>query len=167
MKTFKVIVKLLFIVWLGVTLIGCSPKIIKEIITKDSIVYKEKLVYKDTTIFKYLPGDTVFKDVIVYVDKSTGLANSKKIFAFTSLAEASAWVYNSRLFLNLIQKDTTIEIRLDSAIREASYWMEKYKSSSTVTTKETFKTPWYMKALALLGGLSLVIIGLWIYKNKF
>lgn len=146
---------------------SCSPKIIKEVVTKDSIIYRESISYRDTTIFRYLPGDTVFKNTIVYVDKATGLINSKKLLAFTSLAEASAWVYNSKLFLNLIQKDTTIEIRLDSAIKEANYWKEKYHNSSTVVTKETFKSLWYMKVLAWIGSLSLVVIGLWIYKTKF
>lgn len=146
---------------------SCSPKIIKEVVTKDSIIYRESISYRDTTIFKYLPGDTVFKNTIVYVDKVTGLVNSKKLFAFTSLAEASAWVYNSKLFLNLIQKDTTIEIRLDSAIKEAIYWKEKYQSNNTVVVKEVTKSPWYMKVLAWIGSLSLVVIGLWIYKTKF
>lgn len=159
--------KYLIIILLGLLITSCSPKIIKEVVTKDSIIYKEKISYRDTTIFRYLPGDTVYKETIVYVDKATGLINSKKLFAFTSLAEASAWVYNSKLFLNLIQKDTTIEIRLDSAIKEASYWKEKYQNSNTVVTKEVTKSPWYMKVLAWIGSLSLVVIGLWIYKTKF
>lgn len=159
--------KYLIIILLGLLITSCSPKIIKEVVTKDSIIYKEKISYRDTTIFRYLPGDTVYKETIVYVDKATGLINSKKLFAFTSLAEASAWVYNSKLFLNLIQKDTTIEFRLDSAIKEASYWKEKYQNSNTVVTKEVTKSPWYMKVLAWIGSLSLVVIGLWIYKTKF
>lgn len=159
--------KYLITILLGLLITSCSPKIIKEVVTKDSIIYKEKISYRDTTIFRYLPGDTVYKETIVYVDKATGLINSKKLFAFTSLAEASAWVYNSKLFLNLIQKDTTIEIRLDSAIKEASYWKEKYQNSNTVVTKEVTKSPWYMKVLAWIGSLSLVVIGLWIYKTKF
>lgn len=159
--------KYLIIILLGLLITSCSPKIIKEVVTKDSIIYKEKISYRDTTIFRYLPGDTVYKETIVYVDKATGLVNSKKLFAFTSLAEASAWVYNSKLFLNLIQKDTTIEFRLDSAIKEASYWKEKYQNSNTVVTKEVTKSPWYMKVLAWIGSLSLVVIGLWIYKTKF
>ena len=146
---------------------SCSPKIIKEVTTKDSVIYKESISYRDTTIFRYIQGDTVFIQTVVYVDKNTGLTNSKKLYAFTSLAEASAWVYDSKLFLNLIQKDTTIEIRLDSAIKEANYWKERYQNSSTVVTKETFKSPWYMKVLAWIGSLSLVAIGLWIYKTKF
>ena len=167
MKTIKALIWLLIFLWLGMAFIGCSPKIVEKIVKKDSIVYKEKIVYRDTTIFKYLPGDTVFKTNTVYVDRVTGLANSKKIFAFTSLAEASAWVKNSKLFLNLTQKDTTIEIRLDSAIKEATYWKEKYQNNSSVVVKEVTKSPWYMKALAWIGSLSLVVIGLWIYKTKF
>lgn len=159
--------KLLFFIILALLVTSCSPRIIKEVSVKDSIIYKEKVVYKDTTIFKYLPGDTVYKNTIVYVDKVTGLVNSKKLSAFTSLAEASAWVYNSKLFLNLIQKDTTIEIRLDSVIKEATYWKEKYQSNSSVVVKEVTKSPWYMKVLAWIGSLSLVVIGLWIYKTKF
>ena len=159
--------KLLFFITLVLLVTSCSPRVIKEISVKDSIVYKEKIVYKDTTIFKYLPGDTVYKETIVYVDKATGLINSKKLFAFTSLAEAIAWVYNGKLFLNLTQKDTTIEIRLDSAIKEANYWRERYQNNNTVVTKEVTKSPWYMKVLAWIGSLSLVVIGLWIYKTKF
>ena len=157
--------KYLIIVLLGLVITSCSPKIIKEVVTKDSIIYKELISYRDTTIFRYLPADTVYKETIVYVDKVTGLVNSKKLFAFTSLAEASAWVYNSKLFLNLIQKDTTIEFRLDSVIKEATYWKERYQNNSTVVTKETFKSPWYMKVLAWIGSLSLVVIGLWIYRK--
>ena len=159
--------KLLFFIILALLVTSCSPRIIKEVSVKDSIVYKEKIVYKDTTIFKYLPGDTVYKNTIVYVDRLTGLVNSKKLFAFTSLAEASAWVYNSKLFLNLIQKDTTIVVRLDSAIKEATYWKEKYQSNSSVVVKEVTKSPWYMKVLAWIGSLSLVVVGLWVYKTKF
>jgi len=163
----KTLVKILILIWLGVALIGCSPKVIKETITKDSIIYKEKISYRDTTIYRFIQGDTVFKTTVVYIDKNTGLINSKKLYAFTSLAEASAWVLNSHLYLNLIQKDTTIEIRLDSALKEASYWKERYLNSATVLTKETFKSPWYMKVLAWIGSISLVVIGLWIYKTKF
>lgn len=167
METIKWLTKLLALILIGLAVTSCSPKIIKEVVTKDSLIYKEKIVYRDTTIYKFIPGDTVFKTTVVYVDKNTGLVNSKKLYAFTSLAEASAWVYNSKLFLNLVQKDTTIELRLDSVIKEATYWKEKYHNSSSVITKETFKTPWYMKVLAWIGSLSLVIIGLWIYKTKF
>lgn len=148
-------------------LIGCCPKITPTVIKKDSIVYREKLVYKDTTIYKHLPGDTVNKVDTVWINKWNGLANSKKIYAFTSLAEASAWVKNSKLFLNLTQKDTTIEIRLDSAIKEATYWKEKYQNNSSVVVKEVTKSPWWMKALAAFGGLCFVGIGLWIYNTKF
>ena len=163
----KYILNILLISMILGLAVSCSPKIITETVTKDSIIYKEKISYRDTTIYKYLQGDTVFKTTVVYVDKNTGLVNSKKLYAFTSLAEASAWVYGSKLFLNLIQKDTTIEIRLDSAIKEARYWKERYQNSSTVVTKETFKSPWYMKVLAWIGSLSLVATGLWIYKTKF
>jgi len=167
MKTIKWLTKLLALILIGLAVTSCNPKVIKETITKDSIIYKEKISYRDTTIYRFLPGDTVFKTTVVYVDKNTGLVNSKKLYAFTSLAEASAWVLNSHLYLNLIQKDTTIEIRLDSALKEASYWKERYLNSATVLTKETFKSPWYMKVLAWIGSLSLVVIGLWIYKTKF
>ena len=145
----------------------CNEKFPPQSFTKDSIVYRDKLVYKDTTIYVPILGGTVYKDTVVYIDKNTGLTNSKKIYAFTSLAEASAWVKNSKLFLNLTQKDTTIEIRLDSAIKEATYWKEKYQNNSSVVVKEVIKSPWWMKALAAFGGLCFVGIGLWIYNTKF
>jgi hypothetical protein len=165
--------KYILIILLAFLLLGCvtqkrcNEKFPSQSFTKDSIVYKDKLVYKDTTIYVPIPGDTVYKDTLVYVDKFTGLVNSKKVYAFTSLAEAIAWVSNSKLYLTLIQKDTTIEVRLDSALKEVTYWKEKYHSSSSVVVKETVKSPWYMKVLSWIGGVCLVVGGLWIYKTKF
>jgi hypothetical protein len=165
--------KYLLILLLAFTLIGCvtqkrcnekfPPQTIT--ITKDSIINKEKIVIKDTTIIRTIPGDTVHKIDTVIGNK--GVVNSKKVFAETSLAKATAYVYKNKLYLELIQKDTTLEFKLDSAIKEATYWKEKYQNSSTVVTKETSKSPWYMKVLAWIGSVCLVVIGIWFYKTKF
>jgi hypothetical protein len=165
--------KYFILILLALTLVGCvtqkrcnekfPPQTIT--ITKDSIVEKEKIVLKDTVVTRTIPGDTVHQIDTVISNK--GIVNSKKLYAETSLAKASAYVYKSKLYLELIQKDTTLEFKLDSVIQEATYWKEKYQNSSTVVIKETSKSPWYVKVLAWIGSVCLVVMGIWIYKTKF
>jgi hypothetical protein len=47
---------------------------------------------------------------------------------------ATAWWDYPDIKLRLVQKDTTIEARLDSAIREAYHWKMEYLTISKVQT---------------------------------
>jgi len=127
-------------------------------ITKDSIVTKDSVVYKPLEVLVYIKGDTITKHDTVYVDKKTGLVNSKPIYVETEFAKAKAQVINSKLNLELIQKDSTFKVKTDSLLKEIYHWKEKYNSvvSNRVVTKEIkvgkfYVWSFYLTILALLG----------------
>ena len=147
-KILKAITIILLFIWIGVALIGCkSPKIIEKekVITKDSISYVQS--YRDTTIYYSIPGDTIYDTTNIYISK--GLVNSKPITLENKFSISNAYVKNSKLYLSLIAKDTTLQIRLDSAIRESKYYRFMYEKNinSKDTIVEVNKTPWYIKSL--------------------
>lgn len=153
-KILKPIIIILLFIWIGVALIGCkSPKIIEKekVITKDSISYVQS--YRDTTIYYSIPGDTIHDSVNIYISK--GLINSKPITLQNDFAISTAYVKDSKLKLSLIAKDTTLQIKLDSAVRIINYYRKLYESHNYDLTKEVevSKTPWYIKLLLM--GLSL------------
>lgn len=129
----------------------CARKYPPQLITKDSIVYKERIVTIYDTIF--IVGDTITATDTVYVDKFTGLINSNPVFTETEFAIASAQVINSKIFLDLIQKDTAIARLLKTNIKE----VEVYRDRTEI--KEVFTTHWYdMAARWVVGILVLLII---------
>ncbi len=145
-----------FFVLTGVILSGCVTqkrcynKFPPQIITKDSIIYKDKLVILyDTIIIK---GDTVRKSDTVVVDRLTGLINSDSVSADSEYAHAVAQVVNSKLFLNLIQKDTAIARMLKKNIRE----VEIYRDRTKVVTE--YQVHWYHTAGLWLSGVVFFLI---------
>ena len=116
---------------------------------KDSIYIVEKTntVYKDTTIYVRVKGDTVYKtDTVVYTEK--GIMSLDTLKAETELALALSWVANSKLFLNLIQKDTALKAKLDSVIRLQNTEKNEYREK--IIVKEVTFIPWWAKALMAL-----------------
>jgi len=107
---------------LAVSLVGCSPckrmarlslKCPPEV-THDTVYTPGEVIYKDTIVTKYLPGDTVLEQVEILVpykipDTST--------VARTSLAEARAMIRENKLKLQLVQYDSLLYWKLDSAIQ--------------------------------------------------
>ena len=167
-KILKPITIILLFIWIGVALIGCkAPKVIEKekIIIKDSIHYVQS--YRDTTIYYTIPGDTIHDTTNIYISK--GLVNSKPITLENLFSISTAYVKNSKLYLSLIAKDTTIQIRLDSAIRESKYY--RYMYEKNISTKDTIvevnKTPWYIKSLIFVLMLLLSYFILNYLKIKF
>lgn len=156
-KILKPITIILLFIWIGIALIGCkTPKVIeKEKITyKDSIRYVQS--YRDTNIYYFILGDTIHDTTNIYISK--GLVNSKPITLENKFSISNAYVKNSKLYLSLIAKDTTLQIRLDSAIRESKYYRFMYEKNinSKDTIVEVNKTPWYIKSLIVILILLLV-----------
>lgn len=105
---------------------------ISEIIKKDSIIYKEKIIFKDTTILIKLPSDTVTIDISIS-------KIIEPVTIETKYAKATAQIINNKLKLKLIQKDSEIEIRIDSAIRIAKYWQERWiNEKQIIISKEKY-----------------------------
>lgn len=94
---------------------------LKIVSTRDSIIYK------GTTIFIKLPGATVIDSIIIPCPDPGPAYIPKKVCAETSLASACAWWSYPVIKLELIQKDTTIERRLDNALKESYFWKSEYE----------------------------------------
>ena len=89
-------------------------------VSRDTVVHetvRDSVVLKDTTIIVNIPGETILDSVPfpVYVDKDIVLDTVR---TETDYAKAKAYYSNGMIHLELIQKETDIDIRLDNAIRE-------------------------------------------------
>lgn len=138
------------------TLRKCNAKFPPQVsvIIKDSIITKDTIIYRDKVIPYYIKGDTVFaeKKVPITVDISP-------VWAQNEYATASAWVQDSKLKLQLIQKDQVIKIIIDSAFKEVSHWKEMYnnKEVTKILPPEKY-VPKIVKFFAWVGGILLVLI---------
>jgi len=97
------------------------PETIK--VRYDSIVIKDSVIYKDRIINHVIKADTVYKDVIIPVPAEL---NIPPITSENDYAKAKAWIHNSRLKLQLEQKDQVIQFKLDSADKEVRHWKYQY-----------------------------------------
>jgi hypothetical protein len=90
------------------------PPEIKEI---NSVTVEVRETLRDTIIFRELPGETLIQVDTVLIDNK-GLINTNISFLETSLAWSKAQIRNNKLFHELVQKDTTLEFRLNDAIKK-------------------------------------------------
>jgi hypothetical protein len=136
----------------------CLERFPPQIVTRDSIVERIVTVYHDTIITVKLPADTVWKEV----DLDSLLA---PLVAENKYAKAVAEVYKNKLKLTLVQKDTEIAFKLDSARKETSYWKEKWETDKQTVTVETKYIPGvYRAAFWILLGEVLIIVLYILYK---
>ena len=167
MDNYKYVKILLFILSIGylsscVTLKRCNEKYPPQVITKDSIIYKKgETVYKDTTVYVYLKADTVYQveQIYVFKDSATGLFKSDTSELKTSLAESYAWVDKGLLQHLLIQNDSIIEYKIDSAIQVTDNKWESYHSE--VKTYPVYTIHWYdyaARVIALIFILAVLVL---------
>jgi hypothetical protein len=128
----------------------CWTKYPPNIIVKDSVVYKNIEVIIHDTLVIY--GDTVISSDTVYLDKLTGLITSNKIYSETEYAKAYAQVINSKLFLELIQKDTAIERLIKENVQVKEVYVTK-----TVELK-VWEVHWYDKVARIIAAIFLLAI---------
>ena len=128
----------------------CARRYPPEIIRHDSIVYKERIITIFDTV--HIKGDTVRSADTVYIDRLTGLINSNRITQATEFAQAWAHVTNSRLFLELVQKDTAIARMLQENIKEVEVYRDR------VEVVKTYSVHWYDIAARWMAGLFLLLV---------
>ena len=151
--------KLLLILTL-VILTGCSPqrrlarlleRFPPDITT--TIEYRDTTIYKDTTLYKYLPGDTVWDEIVI--ETPVQLPDTA-ISLTTSLAQATASLENNRLGLRLTQLDSIFQWKLDSALVTN---IDTVLITNDVSYPEIEKVkPFYKNGFFILAGL--ILIGL-------
>jgi len=177
-QRFKKRLKAVFAIVMITMLAGCVtqerclqryPPEVKEI-TK--LVTETKIVTRDTTIYVTMPAEVVVMTDTVVLDQGTGLINSKLSRLETSLAWSTAQIINSRLRHELYQKDTTIEHRLQNAIREVDR-LEKELTERTTAVEVPRRLTWWQRLTIAVGTLTigagimlLAIVLLGIFKIK-
>lgn len=135
------------------------PPVADTVVT---VITRDSIVFQDTTVYITLPGETVIDSIVIpcppMADYIPDTARAE-----TDYALAEAWYDPPKLMLRLDQKASTLEIRLDSALREAYYWKDKYEKINTVTPVK-FIPIIYKVALWMVIGMILLIV-FWIIRK--
>jgi len=132
------------------------PETIK--VRYDSIVIKDTVIYKDKLVPYYIKGDTVTKDSLISVPVTL---NTVPLIVENDYAKAKAWIQNSKLKLQLEQKDQVIQLKLDSADKEVRHWKYQYTLESekqTTVIREKFIPRIYKTALFVVIGEVIALI---------
>ena len=113
-------------------------------------VVQDTTIYRDTTVYRYLPGDTVTKDSIIEVPVELYVP---PVTAETSLARAEAWIQNRRLQLLLIQKDSLLQFKIDSAVSANS----RVEYITETRTHQLPPKPFYKRGFFILCGILFIL----------
>jgi len=145
MKTLILALVVLFLTLSScVTYKRCLGKFPPTLDTERKTAVKDSIVFRDTTIFIKIPGERVIDSFPIPCPDVPGYI-PKRVYAETSLAKASAWWEYPNIKLELIQKDSTIERRLDNALKDAFHWQSEYEKI-TVTPQAVKYIPGVYKA---------------------
>lgn len=166
------------VVLITLLLIGCSaparldriynrnPELRPHDTTTTVTIVRDSIVYKDSVVFVRLPADTAYiSGEVVYLPTKPNEVKIRPdtLFTETDFAKASAWITQMRLNLLLIDKDTTLFIRLDSLTREAHYWKEQY--NETITTVKETHIPRFYDIMTWVGvGMVGLLIGAVLFR---
>lgn len=162
--------KNVFFIALIALLASCSPtKRLARLLerypipaTVDTVLTPGATIYKDTTVYKYLPGETVVENV--YIDVPIAIPDTF-VEAKTSTAKAIAWVQDNNLGLQLIQYDTVIQWKIDSALVTHTDTMIITKDIPyPVIEKVGVKEYWRVVAIVL--GLIVLVAMFLLFRRK-
>lgn len=118
-----------------------------------------QIVYHDTVITIQLPGDTVLTTMKIKlpcpekVPVALRPISTDTVVARTNLAEAKSWLMGTKIKLQLIQFDTTITRKLDSAKMEVNRLQkitEQQKTYVPVVKKKSFKHGFIVGAISMI-----------------
>jgi uncharacterized protein YcfL len=115
----------------------CARLYPPQIITKTIIEYKDSLItvyIHDTT---FILADTVYDTTKVYINN--GIIWSNKVYGETKLAKGWAQVVNSKLLLELTQKDSAITKLLKENVIVETKLVTEYQTE----IKKVYVTKWY------------------------
>ena len=156
--------KIVLLAVLTLFLTSCSKRwcYTRYPVSVDSIykyVTKDSIVIKDTTIYIHLPGEVVIDSVEIPCPDPGPAYIPKRVTAETSLARAEAWWQYPNIKLLLIQKDSTIEVRLAGALQKAYYWESEYNKITVKPEPVKFIPAIYKVTLWLWVGVIIAVAG--------
>ena len=144
----------------------CVTEVQRDTVTK--IETKTEVIYRDTTIYVNIPGETVIKEVPVYIEN--GIIESELSILQVPYSISYAQVINSKLSHELIQTDTVMRVKLENALKVVrkqekviKVLSEKYIVEIEVNSpfaKVCIKVVWALIVIVILG------IGFLIFKYK-
>lgn len=136
----------------------CFAKFPPDTVTKFEQIHVVE--YRDTIVPVFIPGDSVFVETVIPCPDIT----IEPITARVPFAHATASVNESRLSLQLIQHDTTLQHMIDS-IRST---VDTVKITETVIVEKPAPkkktSPWLYVSLTLFVSLIVIILALVILK---
>ena len=163
MKNYVLIFISLLLLSSCVTQRRCLQKF-PPVVSSDTVYYettRDSIVYRDTTIIITLAGQTVIDSIFI----KPGIVQTSPVILETSLARAEAYYKTPKVYLKLVQKDTTLNIRLDSALKEAYYWKTSFMNITNQSIqKEKYIPNFYKVCTWLLIGIVFSILAYIIIK---
>ena len=158
-----------FVLFLAIVILaGCSPtRRLARLLERypmpekiDTLYTPGKTIYRDTTVYKYLPGEVSVEST--HIDVPISIPDTF-IEAHTSTADAIAYLQDNVLGLQIIQYDTVIQWKIDSAL--------VYHRDTVVITKDIpypvieKAKPFYKNGFWVVGGLLVLMILLLILRK--
>lgn len=146
----------LFLVFLAILSTSCTKRwcnshypatIDSVLVIKDSV----HIILKDTTVNVYLPGLTVIDSVIIPCAEPPAAYIPDTAYAETPFSKALAWFSYPSIRLKLIQKDTTLAIRLNNAIRDSYYWHSEFNRVTKILEKKHIPNFYRFCTFAFIG----------------
>ena len=159
------------LILLLIVLAGCSPQrkfqrltdrypsLLPKPETTIVTTIKTEIEYRDTTINYTLPTKTVYDTTYIEVTKE-GKMWSDSAYVESNYAQSWAWVKSRQLFLTIADKDTTLALKLENAVKESNHWKNMYEKQIQIIPERYI--PKWIKILAWIGGivvLSGMVIG--------
>jgi hypothetical protein len=161
----------------AVVLFSCSPqKRLNRIYSthpdlkptdKIEVVEKERkvIVYRDTVInvpvLEYVTRtDTIYETMRIEVPRNVTI-HTDTLFIESDLADAWGFIDANELNLGIKDKDTTLHIRLNNAIKESSYYKSRLEEKTTVVREKY--VPRALKVFTWSFFVLLILIGLYIF----
>jgi len=120
--------------------------------------------YVDTTVYVYVQPQHTLDEVPVVIRDTIWVAglpvpqiiSKDTAVARTDFAEAKAWIERNRLALQLVQKDSLIEVRLDSIRTERDHYVKLY--TTAIHTAPPEKCPMWRRILLLIIGFTMGLV---------
>ena len=160
----KNLIKLILLVILSSLFASCATQ--KRCLNKfppsvDTVTIVEKrdsIVYKDTTIYVKLPVEIRIDSIEIPSPEVKNYVPDT-VRVETSLAIAKAYWKYPNIKLSLVNKDDSLKIKLDNAIREAFHWKSEYQKITVTPQPIKYIPTIYKISLWLWIGVILTILG--------
>lgn len=110
---------------------------------------RDSIILKDTTVYVHIQGTFTTDSVIIPCPEVPGYV-PQKVCKETDFASACAWWSYPTIKLELIQKDTTLAIRLENAIKEAYYYKTLYEKVHIIKPPEKYIPQIYKSAMSIV-----------------